>query len=278
MFLRFCCPRDGFLLIAVLAILIGLLLPAVQKVRDAAARTVCANSLRQHGLAIQNYADANNHFPPGTVPNPALPPEQRLSFHVAVLPYVECNNLYSALALMEPWDSERNVSAMAGRSNKLYQCPGWGPEQGRDANRETSGYLAPTNYVGVAGAGADAATRSADAPGIGIFGYDRTVKKEDVKDGPENTILLIETCRDVGPWVRGGPGTLRAVDVEDVPLAGADRPFGGTHSRTSSFRTRQGFNVALADGSVRFATADVDPAVLAALATIAGGEEVPANW
>jgi hypothetical protein len=70
------------------------------------------------------------------------------------------------------------------------------------------------------------------------------------------------------------------VDVNDIPLTGIDRPFGGTHFRTSwKFQKRaDGFNVMLADGSVRFTQPNVDAAILAALATIAGGEELPTEW
>ena len=252
------------------ALLIALLAPAVMRVRAAATRMGCANNLKQLGLACHNSHDVSNHFPPGTMPNPALPPEQRLSFQIVIVPYVESDNLYSSLALKEAWDSERNISVMAQRTYKRYQCPSWLGPKGPDASFAATGHLAITNYIGVAGVGADAAARPADAPGNGIFGYDRTVKKEDVKDGLENTLLLIETGREVGPWIRGGPSTVRGVDVDDAPLAGTDRPFGGTHPK--------GFNVLLADASVRFTSNDISPAILAALATIAGGEDIPANW
>lgn len=252
---------------AIVVLLVALLLPAVQKVRESAARMSCANNLKQHGIACDNYASTSGgRFPPGTMPNPAFPPEQRLSFHVALVPYIESSPLYRMIAKDEPWDSAANVRALtAGGGAKYYFCPSW-----RSGPAPLSGHLAITNYIGVAGVGADAAARPADAPGNGIFGYDRTVKKEDVKDGLENTLLLIETSRDVGPWIRGGPSTVRGVDVDDAPLAGTDRPFGGTHPK--------GFNVLLADASVRFTSNDISPAILAALATVAGREEIPANW
>jgi hypothetical protein len=92
--------------------------------------------------------------------------------------------------------------------------------------------------------------------------------------------MMLETSRDVGPWIRGGPSTLRPIDPEEAPLAGVGRPFGGTHFQTSWSFTRRAdsFNVLLADGSVRFTTRNADVAVLRALATIAGGEPLPAEW
>jgi prepilin-type processing-associated H-X9-DG protein len=73
----------------------------------------------------------------------------------------------------------------------------------------------------------------------------------------------METRSGLGPWARGGPSTVRGFDPADVPLHGDGRPFGGHSS---------GMNVAMADGSVRFLRATVDPAKLAAAITIAGGE------
>ncbi len=250
------------IVVAILALIVGIILPCVQKVRDSAARMSCTNNLKEFGLAIHNYHDAYDHFPPGTMPNPALSPEQRLSFHVAIYPFVESSNVYKRLAKEEPWDAPTNVSVLADFTPRLFFCPAWYREQA-----PLTGHLAITNYVGVAGVGADAATRAADAPGIGIFGYDRTITMKDVKDGMWNTAMLMETGIEVGPWVRGGPSTVRGVDVDDLK-------FGSTHSRQ-----RMGsFNVLLADGSVRFTQPDIDPTVLAALATVAGREEIPADW
>src|SRR5271155_720985 len=91
--------RAGFTLIellvviAIIAILIALLVPAVQKVREAAARTQCLNNLKQIGLALHNYESTNKTFPPAeTWPAPAT---GQVSVHVALLPYVEQGNLYS---------------------------------------------------------------------------------------------------------------------------------------------------------------------------------------
>lgn len=267
-------PRDVLVVIAVIAAGIALLLPAVQTVRKASTRMMCRNNLKQHALALHNYHDTNGRFPPGTMPNPDLPPDQRLSFHAALVPYMECDNLYSLLALNEAWDSDRNVGVLAHRSYRAYQCPVWVEWHGADPRLTASGHLAVTHYAGVAGVGADAATRPTGAPGIGVFGYDRGTKTEDVKDGLANTLMLIETAHDASPWLRGGAGTVRAVGVDD-------NPFGGTHFRTAFlFRKRvaEDYSVVMGDGTIRLVERAPDPAVLAALATIAGGEEIPSDW
>src|SRR5438093_4348285 len=102
--------RRGFTLIellvviAIIAVLIGLLLPAVQKVREAAARIQCTNNLKQLGLANHNYHDVNGWFPPGGKV-PKLPgdewnfawDDQKGSLHVYLLPYMEQDNAFKRL-------------------------------------------------------------------------------------------------------------------------------------------------------------------------------------
>src|SRR5436305_11762765 len=86
--------------IAIIAILIGLLLPAVQKVREAAARMRCANNLKQFGLAIHNYENTAQSFPSGTEYLPDLSPTTPILFsnytgwEIALLPYLEQGNLF----------------------------------------------------------------------------------------------------------------------------------------------------------------------------------------
>src|SRR5690242_21009762 len=81
--------------IAIIAILIGLLLRAVQKVREAAARMKCTNNLKQIGIALHSYHDVNHSFPTGKGSSyPGYPAYPRWSVHALILPYVEQDNLY----------------------------------------------------------------------------------------------------------------------------------------------------------------------------------------
>jgi hypothetical protein len=253
-------------------------------VRRAAAHSQCANHLKQIGLAIHTYRDAHGHFPAGTVPVAGLPPDRRLSYNAVLLPDLDHENVSGKLVMTGEWDAAPNVEALAHRSVTVFQCPDWTRERWQPTANVTDpfvGHGAITNYVGVAGLGADAATRPDTAPGIGMFGYDRPLTVEQVTDGTSNTALLFETGRDVGPWLRGGPSTVRGLDPDEQPLLGDGRPFGGTHFQDSTVFHRKkptGSHVLLADASVRFIADSADAAILPALATIAGGESVLGNW
>lgn len=265
--------------LVVLIVAAGLMLPAVCRVRHAAARMQCSNNLRQIGIALYTYADAHPRkgrkgddepvLPAGTIPHPSLPPEQRLSWLVEILPYLEANNLYSRLDRKAGWEAVVNQPVVQ-TPIRTYQCPDWGREPPMAGNT----YL--TSYIGVAGVGADAATLPAGAPRAGVFGYDRRTALADITDGIANTMLVLESARDNGPWAQGGPATVRGLHPDEAPYLGVGRPFGGTHfSERLVFHPRRslGSNLLFADGSVRFVHQDTAAEVLQALATIAGGEE-----
>ncbi|WP_439628090.1 DUF1559 family PulG-like putative transporter [Gemmata sp.] len=281
--------RRGITVIKLLVVSVGLLgllsliLPAVANTRRAATRMTCSNNLRQLGSGFGNYHDTHHQYPSGTVPGTTLPSDQRLNFYVELLPYMEFNNLYRSLRLSEHWDSPTNLkhAPSGGGCYGMYRCPDWRHERVDGKAGYAAGDISVTNYVGMAGVGADAAARTADAPGIGMFGYDRALKSEDVKDGLGSTIMLIETGTDLGPWLRGGPSTVRALELTGGPVTGEGLAFGGTHFRnTLPFREPRpvAFHVLLGDASVRELKDAVSPEVLAALATVAGGEELPAAW
>jgi type II secretory pathway pseudopilin PulG len=270
--------------IVIICILIGLIAPAAENVRRAASRMSCKNNLTQIGIAIQHYRDTHGYFPSGTVPNTQLSPDQRLSFYVSLLPYLERQNIHAKVQLAEPWDSPKNRAAVENANWYWFACNewyGWHGTAQMNPSGESAEYLAITTYVGMAGVGADAVTLPVGAPGVGMFGYDRKLKLEDVKDGLANTILLIETTHELGSWMRGGPSTVRPIDPDAEQLAGEGFAFGGTHIRDRSFfRSREpdGFHIMLADSSVRNTQNAIHPDVLKALATVAGGEEVPGEW
>jgi prepilin-type N-terminal cleavage/methylation domain-containing protein len=127
--------------IAIIAILIGLLLPAVQKIREAANRMKCANNLRQIGLAAHNYESAQSVFPPASINNPGVNDRPALSdflkvgapgtsgndyargsFLTILLPYIEQDNLVKGYNQRDDWNSPANQPATGNRV-KLFECP-----------------------------------------------------------------------------------------------------------------------------------------------------------
>jgi prepilin-type N-terminal cleavage/methylation domain-containing protein len=153
--------RFGFTLIellvviAIIAVLIGLLLPAVQKVREAAARTTCQNKLKQLALAMHSAHDANNEFPSGqkvvnlTSPCPNRPSpstDARAPWSVSVLPYIEQDNLYRQFSLDAEFAIDAQFLPSVGATqqaaqaqpNVAFQCP----SDPRAAGSYRSNYLA----------------------------------------------------------------------------------------------------------------------------------------
>jgi prepilin-type processing-associated H-X9-DG protein len=242
----------------------------------------CQNNLKQLALALHNYADTDpggrsrkddqSKLPAGTVPNDGLPAGQRLSWLVELLPYVEQAELSGRIDRASAWDAARNAEA-AKTVLKVFRCYDWERENGPDHYR--------TTYVGTAGLGADAPTLPPGDPRAGAFGYDRRASLVKIEDGTSNTILILETSRDNGPWAQGGSATVRGLDPADRPHLGVGRPWGGTHFAENTLFGRGkslGCNTAFADGSVRFLNESTAPEILEALLTKAGGEKLPGDW
>jgi hypothetical protein len=231
----------------------------------------CQNHLKQLGLACHNYASSKDgRLPPGTC-GAATAPEQRFGCLVELLPYIEEVNLYQSLNREQGWQAAANQKAVA-RPLRTFCC----------ASDERSGLEGAnhTNYVGIAGDGADAATLPLKNPRCGFFGYSRTVTMADVKDGTSNTLLFLETQRDTGPWAAGGATTVRGIDREDDPLVGKGGAF-GHHTGASKWnlgRVPTKATAAMGDGSVRVIPGSISADVLAAAATIAGGEAIDPSW
>jgi prepilin-type processing-associated H-X9-DG protein len=241
-------------LVAIVALLlvVGLGVLAVGKAREAAAKSRCANNLKQLGLSLQNYEGTCRRFPAAAIPNPDLPPERRLSWVVDLVPFIEATDLYKKMDKTKGWDAEENRFAALFRW-RTFNCPSY-PE------RPPVSTLVPTHYLGASGLGPDAVSLPADAPGAGFFGYDRKLTRTDLQRPAADILALIETGNAGGAWTAAGPPTVRGLDPSRPPYLGADGTFGGNHPG--------GANAAFADGSVRFLSDRSSPRELEALVTI----------
>jgi Protein of unknown function (DUF1559) len=241
-------------------------------VRRAAARSQCANNLKQLGLGVHSHVDAQGHVPAGSAGDSSLPPDDRMSFYVSLLPYIECGE---SMAVRQQTTRAGAAAVVEGQPEfRVFRCADWVREARPESPHTTA-------YVGPAGIGPDAATRAVRNPGVGMWGYDRRTKWEDVKDGLGDTALLVESGRQNGHWYQGGPATVRGLDTGEAPYLGAGNQFAGTHFSENWIVVRGkavGMNVVLGDGSTRFMRNTVDPGILEALFTIAGGESMEKDW
>jgi len=237
--------------VAVPAVLVALLLPAVQQAREAARRTQSKNNMKQIGLAMYNYQDSFNNFPAGTVENANLGVEERLSWMVSILPFLDQAPLYNQIKMDEGCTSATNAGLLENQI-VVYKNPG--------------NTIAGTNtdYVGIAGKTEDGPTAELPSKIAGVFGYNRKTSMRDIQDGTSNTVMVAESTGSTGPWGQGGASTIRPFTQQ--PYINGPDGIGGPYIG--------GCHMLLADGSVRFISENIDPTVMENLSTIQDGEVV----
>jgi prepilin-type N-terminal cleavage/methylation domain-containing protein/prepilin-type processing-associated H-X9-DG protein len=201
--------------IAIIAVLIGLLLPAVQKVRGAAARTQCANNLKQMGLALHNYHDANGSLPAGVA---YVYPYYYWSWMAQMMPYYEQDNLWKQAdgwarsgnptgypchwwPWGDSWDSPQTPPNPAlGVIVKTLICPADGRQDmtlSGQAGMYPGSSIAFTGYLGVAGIQGDETFETntkgqSDGQSQGILYWTSTTRLTDITDGTSTTLLVGE--------------------------------------------------------------------------------------
>ena len=218
--------------IAIIAILIALLLPAVQQAREAARRTQCKNHLKQFGLALHNYHDIHNRFPPrqggsgsGSVAgNPAALSAARTSYagHVFLLPMLEQAPLYAEIMAFNPNITSFNAYFYTGKNNPNFQCPSDPGSSDPIVPARTAGL---NNYVYSSGdTFGDSTTQTSCspsaplrvAPSRGMFGALLCYGFRDCTDGTSNTIAMAERSKPVAAI--DAAGLVVGVSPLTVPL------------------------------------------------------------
>jgi prepilin-type N-terminal cleavage/methylation domain-containing protein/prepilin-type processing-associated H-X9-DG protein len=307
--------RSGFTLIellvviAIIAILIGLLVPAVQKVRSAAARIQCQNNIKQLGLALHNYHSSYGTLPPGSNP-------QGFTVVAQLLPYIEQDNVYNQINFTVSANDPSNAAPLGMRIKTLI-CPA-------DRTSQTPNGQGGNNYF--ANYGTEPWFFQNTSVANGVFGLRQTtgVQLTDITDGTSNTIAFSELRKgdynnavySPQDWLNasslGAPTTVdqayalcSSISVTNLQYqwlsAGGewlnDNATGtayihcGTpNSINCGFPANLrfcvnansdhtgGVNVALCDGSVRFVTSSISLTTWRALGTRSGGEVLGSDW
>jgi hypothetical protein len=197
----------------------------------------CAQKLKNLGLALHKFHEANGHFPAAAITDKSGTP--LLSWRVAILPQLGYQSLYDEFHLDEPWDSSHNLP-LAARMPEVFRCPSL-----PDDRASLTGYqvvVGPKPELGSIGT---------------MFEWARGVEIREVTDGPSNTVLIAETSQAI-PWTQPADPQF---DRDGLPPR-----FGSGHSG--------GFHVIFADGSPRFLKSSIESQTLKMLLTRDGGEVI----
>ena len=287
--------RRGFTLIellvviAIVALLIGLLLPAVQQAREAARRAQCQSNLKQIGLALHNYHETNQCFPPGWIGVTGNQPDVNgingWGWASKLLHRIEQPTLYHAINFKLSVTNAAAHAAIIKQTLPVFRCPSdsspdtWVLKSPAGVALAT---LATANYIGNFGTdGLDAClplSPGVTCQGDGVLMHNLTIRLSDIRDGTSSTLMIGErkSREDLGwhsTWagvVAGGDESFQRVlgvtdHVPNSPAAHFD-DFGSQHATGSFF--------VMGDGRVRLITSVIDENVFKKLATRAGREPV----
>ncbi len=212
--------------IAIIAVLIGLLLSAVQKVREAANRMQCANHLKQIGLALHGFHDTNHKFPPGQIVGPFRPYVTTMraqGWGVFILPYIEENELFRQFK----WDLyfwEEANQPVASKHLRIFQCPSAEPKRSMTFGLwETAGTrgactdYAPFWQVDDRLVGLELVDRVGNLEGV--MPQNKMMSHADIRDGSSNTLLIAEDAGRPRQWRVGRAGPDQT--VQGCPWVGA---------------------------------------------------------
>jgi prepilin-type N-terminal cleavage/methylation domain-containing protein/prepilin-type processing-associated H-X9-DG protein len=285
--------RRGFTLIellvviAVIAILIGLFLPAVQKIREAANRMVCSNNLKQIGLAFHNHHDAQEYFPAGgwqwsTPPTytngvPTVGAQQAAGWAFQILPYLEADNTWKG---GQATTDQGRVLVAVGTTHKMFFCPS--RRRPQTVTIALPGYLSgqPVNHALCDYAASN--YHKNPARQTGVVRQTQPNRMADITDGNSNTLMVGEKRMNLG--LMGTPQESDAIgytcgwnlDTARTTDRGPKPDSVGSNDATKRFGSSHPgrLNAVFADGSVRSISYTIDPAIFGYLGNVSDGQVI----
>lgn len=236
--------------IALVAVLLALLAPAIAQSQDDARRAACMNNLKQIGLAMHNYHDVYNSLPPGWVAkNAEAGTGPSFGWMASVLPFVDQAPLFNTLDfnVFDKNDPQRLQTVIP-----VYRCPS---DPMVDLN-PIRGKFASASYSG--NAGNERLPGSIDTPlkTNGMFWLNSNCRFQHITDGMSNTFMVGERCLDSasGIWV----GTTKNRNENDAVSDGSHHARLNASIESFSSRHPGGANFVMGDGAVRFVSNDIE--------------------
>ena len=287
--------------IAVIGILVGLLFPAIQAVRESSRLTSCKNNLRQISIATVNYSTTYKKLPVGGIAIDRNGNEVSLALHVSLLPLIEQTNVFDRFDRTKRFDSPENLALTVNRI-PTFLCPTSSIERTHGssfaAEKVDGQNVFTAHYYGVAGPiGTNPFTGNqyelfggsfthGFLPSQGLFYPDRKTLISDIKDGATNTLAFGEySWSDRGgaiPQYRAwssGPGIRNTRPIFNLCAKAVEHRINSdvmTHSNSWTFGSDHpgGASFSAVDGSVHFIAEDIEMDVYLALASINGSESI----
>jgi prepilin-type N-terminal cleavage/methylation domain-containing protein/prepilin-type processing-associated H-X9-DG protein len=287
--------------IAIIAVLVGLLLPAVQAARESARRAQCINNLKQLGLALHNYDQSHKTFPSGYVSNfdaAGTDTGPGWGWAAMLLPQFEQATVFNAVNFNLAIEAPANSTGRLANINN-FLCPSdptatayWAVDRNAATGAAVKNIcqVAPSNYVGVYGLG------EPGPDGDGVFFRDSAIGLRDITDGTAQTIVVGERSHRLGEatWTGSVTGALMYPTDNDnigryatetssgmvLGHAGEGVGPGDPGSDVNQFfslHAGRGVNFLFGDGHITFLKATMSYKTYRALATRAGGEVVSAD-
>lgn len=225
-------------IVGCLITILGVVFVSFSSLWETSSRVNCSNNLRFLGQSTFMFHDVHGEFPRAARNQPGIAVNDRLSW----MTHVEFDPVKKSVTPGR-WGFKPEEGWITGANQAIgmtrvgaFVCPASNHPRGQDG-------LSWTSYVGQSGVGKDSAMLPKGHERAGYMGYERSLKRDDITRGTAEFLLVVETCRENGPWIAAGASTVRPL-ADTGDCIGPGRAFGGLHGH--------GVSSLMGDGATRF--------------------------